>query len=243
MSLAGALLYGFASLLHPRMLWLMVWPMLVSLVFWGAVVAAFWERLAAALAALFQRGLDPAAGFLHLDLGGATVVAAYVVLVLLLVPLVYLTALFILGAFGMQKMVDHVEQRSFPALERRRGGSVAGSVWNSVAALGGMAVLFLISLPLWLLPPLWPLIPLAIFAWGNQKLLRYDALAEHADAAEMARLFRERRGALLTLGLLFALLAYVPFVGFIAPVLFGLAFIRYLLGALQELRAAAHALD
>jgi len=243
MNLAGALLYGFANLLHPRMLWLMVWPMLVSLVFWGAVAAAFWEKLAAALAALIQRWLDPAAGFLHLDLGGATVVAASVVLVLLLVPLVYLTALFILGAFGMQKMVDHVERRSFPALERRRGGSVAGSVWNSCAALGGMAALFLISLPLWLLPPLWPLIPLAIFAWGNQKLLRYDALAEHADAAEMARLFRERRGALLTLGLLFALLAYVPFVGFIAPVLFGLAFIRYLLGTLQELRAAAHGLD
>ena len=236
MSLAGALLYGFANLLHPRMLWLMVWPMLVSLVFWGAVAAAFWEKLAAALAALFQRWLDPAAGFLQLELGGATVVAAYVVLVLLLVPLIYLTALLILGAFGMQKLVDHVAQRSFPALERRRGGSVAGSVWNSAAALGGMAALFLIGLPLWLLPPLWPLIPLAIFAWGNQKLLRYDALAEHADAAEMARLFRERRGALLTLGLLFALLAYVPFVGFIAPVLFGLAFIRYLLGALQELR-------
>jgi hypothetical protein len=239
MNLAGALLYGFANLLHPRMLWLMVWPMLVSLAFWGAVAAAFWERLAAALAALFQRWLDPAAGFLHLDLGGATLLAAYVVLVLLLVPLVYLTALFILGAFGMQKMVDHVAQRSFPALERRRGGGVAGSVWNSVAALGGMAVLFLISLPLWLLPPLWPLIPLAIFAWGNQKLLRYDALAEHAEAGEMARLFSERRGALLTLGLLFALLAYVPFVGFIAPVLFGLAFIRYLLGALQDLRVAA----
>lgn len=236
MNVAGALLYGFANLLHPRMLWLMVWPMLVSLVFWGAVAAAFWERLAAALAALFQRWLEPAAGFLHLDLGGATSLAAYVVLVLLLVPLVYLTALFILGAFGMQKMVDHVASRSFPALERRRGGSVAGSVWNGVAALGGMALLFLVSLPLWLLPPLWPLIPLAIFAWGNQKLLRYDALAEHGDAAEMARLFRERRGALLTLGLLFALLAYVPFVGFIGPVLFGLAFIRYLLGALQVLR-------
>ncbi|HEV8106137.1 MAG TPA: EI24 domain-containing protein [Burkholderiales bacterium] len=242
MNVAGALLYGFANLLHPRMLWLMVWPMLVSLVFWGAVAAAFWERLAVALAALFQRWLEPAAGFLHLDLGGATVLAAYVVLVLLLVPLVYLTALFILGAFGMQKMVDHVAQRSFPALERRRGGGVAGSVWNGVAALGGMALLFLVSLPLWLLPPVWPLIPLAIFAWANQKLLRYDALGEHADAAEMARLFRERRGALLTLGLLFALLAYVPFVGFIAPVLFGLAFIRYLLGALQELRVQ-HAPD
>jgi predicted membrane metal-binding protein len=38
------------------------------------------------------------------------------------------------------------------------------------------------------------------------------------------------------LGLLMAIAAYVPLVGFVAPVLFGLAFIRYLLGALEELR-------
>jgi hypothetical protein len=221
----------------------MVWPMLVALALWGAVAAAFWGRLAAALAELFRRWLEPAAGFVRFDFGDATVIAAYVVLFLLLVPLVYLTALFILGIFGMPKMVDHVAQRSFPSLERRSGGGVAGSVWNGVAALGGMVLFFIVSLPLWLLPPLWPLIPLAIFAWVNQRLLRYDALGEHADRGEMARIFRSRRGALLALGLLLALLAYVPFVGFIAPVVFGLAFIRYLLGALEQLRAAPVAVD
>jgi CysZ protein len=243
MSVVGALFYGLANLLHPRMLWLMVWPMLVSLALWGALALAFWKRLAAALSALFQRWLEPAAGFVRFDFGDATVLAAYVVLFLLIVPLVYLTALFILGVFGMQKMVDHVAQRSFPALERRHGGGVAGSVWNGVAALGGMLLLFLVTLPLWLVPPLWPLIPLAIFTWVNQKLLRYDALGEHADRGEMARLFRERRSALLLLGLLLALLAYVPFVGFIAPVVFGLAFIRYLLAALQEIRGTPVAVD
>jgi CysZ protein len=243
MSVVGALLYGLANLVHPRMLWLMVWPMLVALAVWAAVALAFWERLASALAALFQRWLEPAAGFIRFDFGDATVIAAYVVLFLLLVPLVYLTALFILGVFGMPKMVDHVAARSFPELARRRGGGVAGSVWNGVAAVGGMVLFFVASLPLWLLPPLWPLIPLAIFAWVNQKLLRYDAIAEHADREEMARLFRERRGALLVLGLLLALIAYVPFVGFIAPVVFGLAFIRYLLGALQETRARPEAVD
>ena len=235
MSLAGALFYGLANLLHPRMLWLMIWPMLVSLTLWGAVALAFWKPLAAALGAWFQSVLS----FVRPDLGDATAIAAHVVLALLIVPLVYLTALFILGAFGMQKMVEHVAQRSFPALERRRGGGLAGSMWNGAAALGGMALLFVVSLPLWLLPPLWPLIPLAIFAWVNQRLLRYDALGEHADREEMARLFRERRGALLLLGLLLALLAYVPLVGFIAPVVFGLAFIRYLLGALEQMRGTA----
>ncbi len=243
MSVIGALLYGLANLVHPRMLWLMVWPMLVSLALWGALAFAFWSRLAAALAALFQRWLEPAAGFVRFDFGDATVIAAYVVLFLLLVPLVYLTALFVLGVFGMQKMVEHVAQRSFPALERRRGGGMAGSVWNGVVAIAGIALLFAVSLPLWLLPPLWPLIPLVIFTWANQRLLRYDALSEHADREEMARIFRQRRGALLTLGLLFALIAYVPFVGFIAPVAFGLAFIRYLLAALQDLRAVGRPLD
>jgi CysZ protein len=239
MSVVGALLYGLGNLLHPRMLWLMVWPMLVSLALWAAVAFAFWKPLAAALAALFQSALS----FARLDFGGVTEIAANVVLVLLIVPLIWLTALFILGAFGMQKMVDHVAQRSFPALERRHGGGLAGSIGNALAALGGMLLLLVVTLPLWLVPPLWPLIPLAIFTWVNQKLLRYDALGEHADRGEMARLFRERRGALLLLGLLLALLAYVPFVGFIAPVVFGLAFIRYLLGALQELRGAPVAVD
>jgi hypothetical protein len=37
---------------------------------------------------------------------------------------------------------------------------------------------------------------------------------------------------------MFALLAYVPLLGFVAPVLFGLAFIHLLLGELQALREA-----
>jgi hypothetical protein len=236
MSIAGALLYGLANLLHPRMLWLMVWPMLVSLTLWGIAAFALWGRLALWLAQRLQQWLEPAAAFVRFDLGDAALIAAHVLLFLLFVPLVYVTALFILGIFGMQKMVDHVAERSFPALERRRGGAMAGSVWNGFVALAGMLALFVVSLPLWILPPLWPLIPLVILAWVNQRLLRYDALAEHADALEMSRLFKERRMGLYALGLLLALAAYVPFVGLVAPVIFGLAYIRYLLGALQAAR-------
>jgi CysZ protein len=233
MNVAGALFYGLANLFHPRMLWLMVWPMLVSLAVWGSVALVIWTRLALWLAELFNQW---ALGIVRVELGQLALFLANVALLLLFVPLVYLTAIFILGAFGMQKMVDHVAARSFPQLERRRGGGTAGSVWNAIVALGGMLLLFAVSLPLWLIPVLWPVITLAILAWVNQRLLRYDALAEHADAAEMQQLFRQHRGPLLMLGFLLALTAYVPLVGFIAPVVFGLAFIRYLLGALEPIR-------
>jgi hypothetical protein len=123
-------------------------------------------------------------------------------------------------------------------LARRKGGSVAGGIWNSVLSLLGMAALGVASVPLWLLPPLWPLIPVAILAWVNQQVLRYDAVAEHADAGEMRELFRANRGALYGLGFALALLAYVPVAGLFAPVIVGLAFIHYLLAKLEALRSA-----
>ncbi|TMH81803.1 MAG: hypothetical protein E6H47_14635, partial [Betaproteobacteria bacterium] len=193
-------------------------------------------RVATLIAGVLRRWLEAAIFFANFNLGDATLIAAHVLMFLLFVPLVYLTALFILGIFGMQAMVDHVARRSFPDLERRGGGAVAGSGWNGLAALFGMLGLGIATLPLWLLPPLWPRIPVAILGWGNQRLLRYDALAEHAERAEMARIFRERRAGLYLLGLQLALLAYVPVLGFIAPVVFALAFIHYLLGALQAAR-------
>jgi len=236
MSIAGSLLYAASNLLHPRMLWLMLWPMLVSLALWGTAALVLWARTAVWLAALLERWMESAMFFASFDLADAALIAAHVLLFLLFVPLVYLTALFILSVFGMQKMVEHVAQRSFPNLERRRGGGVVGSGWNAALALLGLMALALVSLPFWLVPLLWPILPPVILGWVNQRLLRYDALAEHADREEMARLFREQRGSLYLLGLLLALAAYVPLLGLLAPVLFGLAFIHYLLAALNSSR-------
>ena len=123
MSVAGSLLYAAANLLHPRMLWLMLWPMLVSLVLWGAVALALWARTAVWLAGLLQQWMEAAIFFVRFDMGDAALIAAHVLLFLLFVPLVYLTTLFILSVFGMQKMVEHVASRSFPRLERKRGNT------------------------------------------------------------------------------------------------------------------------
>jgi hypothetical protein len=114
-----------------------------------------------------------------------------------------------------------------------------GSALNAAGAFLGMLALFALSLPLWIVPPLWPVIPVLVLAWVNQRLLRYDALAEHADGEEMGRLFSERRGTLYAMGLVMALAAFVPLAGFAAPVVFGLAYIHYLLGALQARRQLA----
>jgi len=102
----------------------------------------------------------------------------------------------------------------------------------------GLLGLGLASLPFWIFPPLWPVIPVVIFGWVNQRVLRYDALAEHAAEDEMTRIFREQRMTMYLLGVILALVAYIPFIGLFAPVVFGLAYIHYLLEALQRSRGA-----
>jgi hypothetical protein len=193
----------------------------------------------ARLAAKLDGFLHDTVSFITLNTGDWTLIAAKVIVYLGFIPLVYFTALLILGIFGMPAMVEHVAKRSYPHLERRHGGGTLGSAWNGVVALLGMLALAVVTVPLWLFPPLWPLIPLLVMAWANQRLLRYDALAEHADREEMRAIFRERRGALYLMGFLMALTAYIPFIGFFVPAFFALAFIDYLLGALDMRRLSA----
>lgn len=233
----SALLFAFANLAHPRILWLMIWPVLLALALWGIAALIFWGQLVVSLADTLKRWVQTATFFVNWDATDVTLFAAKALILVTLVPIIQLTALLILGVFGMPVMVNHVAERRFPDLERRHGGSLAGSIWNSVVALGGMLLLGTASLPLWLFPPLWPLIPVAILAWVNQRVLRYDALAEHADAQEMKRIFGDSRGTMLALGAGLALVSYIPVLGFFAPVVVALAFIHYLFARLKQLRA------
>ena len=234
--IGASLLFAFVNLAHPRILWLMIWPVLVALAFWGAVALVFWAQLVIWLSAIVRQSLQTATFFVAWDASDVAAFAAKALILILLVPIIQLTALLILGIFGMPAMVDHIAERRFPQLARRRGGSFGGSIWNAIVALLGLVLIGLLSVPLWIFPPLWPLIPVALLGWVNQRILRYDALAEHADAAEMRHIFTLQRGALYLLGAVLALVAYVPVLGFFAPVVMGLTFIHYLLGQLKRVR-------
>jgi len=116
-------------------------------------------------------------------------------------------------------------------------GTFAGSLWNALAALMLFALLFAVSLPLWLIPLLWPVLPIALFGYFNQRVFRYDALAEHATAAEIAQIVRRHRGELFLLGVALALIGHVPVLGLFMPVYGGLAFIHFGLSRLGGLRS------
>ncbi len=236
-AIAGA----FRSLFSLRMLWLMIWPVLAAIVLWAVLAFVFWTPLQDAWLWLYDyfgiaewmTGIEPA------WIGAALQALLHL---MLFVPLVMLTALVLTAIFGMDAMVNTVADRFFPQLEKRRGGGVIGSTANAFVAVVVYVGLWIVTLPLWLLGPVGAIIPFIAAGYLNQRLFRYDALAIHADAGELKAVIEQNRGGLWYLGILLALVQFVPLLNFFAPVFTGLAFIHYCLAKLRERREQSGAL-
>lgn len=237
-SVISALVAALKSLLHPRMLALVLWPMLAALALWLVAAVMFWGSWSGSLAALLQ-----ATPLQHwIAQGFLAALSRYLidaVLVLMLLMAIYVTALAITAVFAMPMMVDHVAGRYYPGLERRQGGSAAGSIVNAAIAIAAYCAGWVLSLPLWLFSPFALVLPVLLTAWLNQRLFRYDALAEHASRAEYRQLVGRCRVKLYLLGVAVGVLQFVPLLGLLLPVYAGLAFIHLCLAELEQLRQPA----
>lgn len=236
--MVNALTRAFISLLHPKMLVLMILPLAVALALWLVLAFAFWSEAVQWIDMNFK-SLDSVQWMLTVwPLAIIATHIAWIVLLLVSAPLALAVAVVVVSIFAMPVMVNHVSKRHYPQLAARQGGGFTGSLWNAVQAIFIFIFLAAVTLPLWIFPLFWPVLPVLLLAYINQRMFRFDALAEHADAAEIIELVRRHRGVYFGLGVALALLAYIPVFGFFIPIYAGLAFIHFSLDRLQALRDA-----
>jgi hypothetical protein len=257
-----------AYCMHPRVIALSFLPLVVMVVLSFALGYFFWEGAVAAVAAWLE-AFDLLQAFLgwleRLGLGSLRTVFAPLLVLVLATPVIVLLCLLLVALFMTPAMVELVGQRRFPQLERRHGGSwLVGLLWSLGSTL--LAVLALVlSMPLWLVPPLVLVLPPLIWGWLTYRVFAFDALATHADAQERQLILRQYRGTLLLMGILsgyvgaaptllwasgamFIALAplLVPVAIWIYTLVFAFAslwFAHFSLTALQRLRAAAPPAD
>jgi hypothetical protein len=150
---------------------------------------------------------------------------AGLLLLLLVTPLLALLCVMVVSLLLTPLMSRLVAQRYFPTLEPRHGSTFAGSLlwacWSTLLALGAL----LLSMPLWLIPPLLLVLPPLIWGWLSYRIMSYDALAEHASRDERVALMREHRLWLLSIGTLCGLLGALPAMVWGCGLLFAFTFI------------------
>ncbi len=236
--------YGRAmrSLLQPAIWWHLLWPMLVAIILWVVVAWLSWDSVGAGIERLFTE--VSWLNWIQLRWEASALAATLffkLVLGLLLLPLIYGTALFIVAVVALPFMLERVARKDYADLEKRHGGSILGSIWNALVAFVVFLIGWIVTLPLWLVPGMGVVLPVLLVAYLNQRAYRYDALATHADAQELHAVIEAERGRLYLVGIVAGLLTYVPLVNLIAPAFAGLAFIHFALDALRRHRGTGNA--
>lgn len=245
------------------MLLLSLAPLLLSLALWGVLLWLGAQPLIDWLQGMFEQyGAHETSNSVlaMLGMGMLKVMVVPLLAIALLLPLMIASNLLFMGVIAMPAIERHVGRRQFPKLEKKEGGSFFGSLGINLGSTIVFALLWLLTLPLYAVPPLAWLVQAALWAWVTSRVMSYDALAAHASVAERQALMRRHRTALLAIGfasglagalpgiawmggaivsiLLFPVLAMVSVWLYIMIFLFaGLWFQYYCLQALEELRA------
>jgi hypothetical protein len=210
-----AIAFGRALLsqLHFRMLLLTVLPFLVSVALWGLLLWLGLQPMIDWLQAYFtdNGGFRVAGDVLGwFGLGAVKTVLVPLLAMWVLLPLMILTALVFVGTMAMPVIVRHVGNRHYPHLDKRRGGSLLGSLWIAASSFVAFALLWLVTLPLSLFPPLTFIVQPLLWGWLTYRVMAYDALAEHASAEECRELLRSHRWPLLAIGAITGAMGAAP---------------------------------
>lgn len=212
-SLFTSLFRAILSQLHVRMLFLTLLPLLVALVLWGLLLWQGLQPLIDLIHAWFsQYALFQTVGD-TLTIWGLGAIRSTMVPLLamwLLLPLMILSALLLVGVFAMPVIGRHLAKHDYPRLEMRRGGSFAGSVWMSLSSSAIFLLIWLVTLPLNLVPLFALFIQPLLWGWLTSRVMAYDALADFADPEERRTLLVRYRWPLLAIGVLSGALGAVP---------------------------------
>lgn len=257
-----------AYCMHPRVIALSFLPLVLMVALSFGLGYFFWDSAVASVAAWLEAH-EMVQTFLawleRVGMGSLRTVFAPLLVLMLATPVIVLLCLLLVAVFMTPAIVDLVGQRRFAGLEQKHGGSLVVSVlWSLGSTLLALLAL-VISVPLWLVPPLVLILPPLIWGWLTYRVFAFDALALHASTAERRLLLKEHRGSLLAMGVLSGYLGAAPsllwasgamFIA-LAPLLVPVAiwiytlvfafaslwFTHYALAVLQKMRATSAVID
>lgn len=214
--------------LLPRVIGLSLLPLLTTVGLSGFLGYMYWDGAVLQV----QRWLEVSSGLEGVwrwleGVGFANLktVVAPLMVIFTVTPLVVVVSLLAVSFFMTPALTRMVMVRRFAPMQRKQGASglhsLAWSLSSVVLALGA----FLLTMPLWLVPPLAMLLPALIWGWLTYRVMAFDVLAEFASQEERRSLMARHRMALLAMGVITGLMGAAPSLVWASGALFAAAFV------------------
>jgi len=198
---------------HPRVVLLSLLPLFLMVGLTLGLGYLFWDLAVDQLRAALDALPHSSALWQWLDGVGQTRVTAILaplLLVLGLTPLIAVLSMVLVALWMAPSVVTLVASQRFAGMAEQGGAGLMASLgWTLMSTLLALLAL-LLSMPLWLIPPLVLVLPPLIWGWLTYRVMAFDALARHASAAERRILLHQHRGRLLLIGVLVGLLGGAP---------------------------------
>jgi hypothetical protein len=217
-----------AYCLHPRVIALSFLPLVIMVALSLGLGYFFWDATLDWVRAALESSdlMNSVWGWLQgVGAGNLKTVAAPLIVIFAVTPLIVLLSLLMVAAFMTPALAALVAERRFPQLERKHGGSLAASIAWSLGSTVLALVALVVSLPLWLVPPLILVLPPLIWGWLTYRVMAFDVLSEHASSDERREVFRRHRMWLLGIGVLTGFLGAAPSILWASGALFAAAFV------------------
>jgi len=217
-----------AYCLHPRVIALSFLPLVIMVALSLGLGYFYWEPALDWVRAMLESSawITRLWGWLEgVGVGNLKTVLAPLIVIFAVTPVIVLLSLLIVAMLMTPALVALVAERRFPKLERKKGGSLVISIFWSLGSTLLAVIALVVSLPLWLIPPLILVLPPLIWGWLTYRVMAFDVLAEHASKAERVELFRRHRGQLLGIGILTGYLGAAPSIVWASGALFAAAFV------------------
>jgi hypothetical protein len=217
-----------AYCIRPRVIALSFFPLLLMVGLALGLGYFYWDRALDLVRAALETSMVVNTVWAWLQSVGAgslKVVLVPLIVIFAVTPVIVVLSLLTVALLMTPALTALVAERRFPKLERKRGGSLA---WGLLWSLGSTVlalIAMLISIPLWLIPPLILVLPPLIWGWLTYRVMAFDALAEHASAEERKEIFRRHRGWLLGIGVLTGYLGAAPSLIWASGALLAAAFV------------------
>ena len=176
-----------AYCVHPRVIGLSFLPLVLMVVVSFGLGYFFWENTVASVAAWLEsyQLMQAFLGWLErIGMGSLRTVFAPLFVLILATPVIVVACLLLVAVFMTPAMVDMVGRRRFAGLELKHGGSLVVSILWSLGSTSLAVLALVVSMPLWLIPPLVLVLPPVIWGWLTYRVFAFDALASHASVEE-----------------------------------------------------------
>jgi hypothetical protein len=217
-----------AYCLHPRVIALSFLPLVLMVALSFGLGYFYWDPAVEWVRAMLDSSSLLTSLWGWLERFGASnlkTVVAPLIVIFAVTPVLVLVSLLVVAALMTPALTSLVAERRFAALERKRGGSFIGSMLRSLGVTLLAIIALVVSMPLWLIPPLILVLPPLIWGWLTYRVMSFDALADHASANERRELLRRHRGWLLGIGVLTGYLGAAPSIVWASGALFAAAFV------------------